>query len=163
MGDSPAELERGLRPRLLPRRITARYGGAPWIVPVFALLVLLTLVRSVLHIVLPDGGAESIATIALSGYSEAARGAVIHIFSLWGLSQLLLGAIYLIVLLRYRSLVPLMLLTMLVEYSARLLLGQLKPVETVGTAPGAIGNIVLPPVLVLIFVLSLIPRRTNHA
>jgi hypothetical protein len=125
----------------------------------FVLLTAMTVVRSVLHIVLPDGGAGSIATIPLDAFTEGGRAAVVHIFSLWGVSQLLLGAVYVIVLLRYRSLVPLMYLTALIEYSARLVLAQFKPVETLGTAPGAIGNLVLPPLLLVLFVFSLQARR----
>lgn len=34
-----------------------------------------------------------------------------------------------------------------------------KPIETVGTAPGAIGNIVLPVVALVMLILSLIPRK----
>ena len=60
---------------------------------------------------------------------------------------------------RYRSLIPLMWLFILFEWTGRLLLGWVKPFETAGTAPGAIGNLVIPPIALTMFVLSLRKQR----
>ena len=76
-------------------------------------------------------------------------------FALWGLSQLLVGRVYVAVLWRYKALIPLMYLLMLIEYGMRIVLGSLKPIETVGTAPGAIGNYVIVPLAAVMLVLSL--------
>ena len=107
---------------------------------------------------LPDGGAQSIATIPLDTFTVNGAAALIHLFGLWGLSQLLFGLLYAIVLWRYQSLIPLMYLFILMEYTGRLLLTFAKPFETNGTAPGAIGNYVLIPLALVMLILSLQER-----
>ena len=115
----------------------------------------MTVVRSLIHVFAPDGGAQTIATIPLDSFSNEGASAVILIFSLWGLSQLIMGMFYVIVGLRYKSLIPLMYLFILFEYVMRLILGVLKPIETTGTAPGAIINFIFPPLVIILFLLSL--------
>lgn len=73
----------------------------------------------------------------------------------------MLGLFYLVVLWRYQSLIPLMYLFLVVEYTVRLLLTFAKPLETVGTAPGAIGNYVIIPLALFMLVLALMPRRSR--
>jgi hypothetical protein len=90
----------------------------------------------------PDGGAQSIATIPLDNYSSAASNTVVAVFSLWGLSQLILGLLYLLSCFRYKSMIPLFYLLAALEYFVRFAyIGFFKPIETTGTAPGAIINI----------------------
>ena len=106
----------------------------------FALITLLTLIRSMIHIFSADGGAQSIATIPLDKYSPGASPTINLLFAFWGLSQLLMGFIFIVVSLRYRSLVPLMYILIFLEYGGRLLIGHWKPVATTATPPGEIGN-----------------------
>lgn len=144
--------------RLFPQSITNQYRGASLARWVFVLLMLVTIARSLAHVFLPDGGAQSIATIPLDTFTVNGAAAIIHLFGLWGLSQLLFGLLYVIVLWRYQSLIPLMYLFILVEYTGRLLLTFAKPFETNGTAPGAIGNYVLIPLALVMLILSLQER-----
>ena len=147
--------------KFFPQPVTNAYQGqavAKW---VFALATILTIARSLAHILLPDGGAQSIATIPLDEFTANGAATAVHLFALWGLSQLLLGLFYLIVLWRYQSLIPLMYLFIFVEYTVRLLLTFAKPLETHGTAPGAIGNYVIIPLALLMVVLALVPRRNR--
>jgi hypothetical protein len=60
---------------------------------------------------------------------------------------------------RYQSLIPLMWLFIFFEWTGRLLLGFYKPFETLGTAPGAIGNMVIPVVALIMLVLSMITKH----
>lgn len=141
--------------KLFPRQATNVYGGtavAKWF---FVLIVVVTIGRSLAHILLPDGGAQSIATIPLDEFTANGAAATVHLFALWGLSQLLMGLLYGVVLWRYQSLIPLMYLFVMVEYGARLLLTFAKPMETHGTAPGAIANYALLPLALLMLALSL--------
>ncbi len=71
-----------------------------WIIGVY--LVLIT-VRSLIHLLSPDGGAESIATIDTSVEGGAN---IIAIFGQWGAIQLLLAALLWVLLLRYRGRLP---------------------------------------------------------
>lgn len=112
----------------------------------FVLIVVFTLVgivRSLLHIFLPDGGAQLIATIPLDSFSEEAKAVVIGMFALWGLSQLLSSLVYIYILMKRKEWLPFAWFLLLIEYASRWLIGQFKPFETVQTAPGAIGNYVL--------------------
>ena len=111
----------------------------------FGLIFVFTLVgivRSLLHIFLPDGGAQLIATIPLDSFSEEAKAVVIGMFALWGLSQLLSSLVYIYILMKRKEWLPFAWLLLLIEYASRWLIGQFKPFETVQTAPGAIGNYV---------------------
>lgn len=141
--------------RLFPKPASNHYSGSPVALWVFASMTALTIARSLAHIFLPDGGAQSIATIPLSAFSSAAAAVVIGMFAQWGLTQLMFGLLYALVLWRYRSLVPLMWGFIFLEWTGRLLLGFYKPFETAGTAPGAIGNRIFPVLALLMLILSL--------
>jgi len=116
-----------------------------------AYLGLLT-IRSLIHFVAPDGGAETIATIDTSGEGGSN---IIAIFGQWGAIQLLLAALLWVLLLRYRGLTPLVVLVFLIEPVLRAVAGHLKPVEAVGTPPGAALNWVVVPVMAVLLIVSL--------
>jgi len=141
--------------RIFPKHISNQYTGSQIALWVFAVMTVLTVARSLAHIFLPDGGAQAIATIPLDAFSSAAAAVVIGMFAQWGLTQLMFGLLYALVLWRYRSLVPLMWAFIFFEWTGRLLLGFYKPFETTGTAPGAIGNRIFPLLALLILILSL--------
>ena len=147
---------------LFPRIVNNQYRGARIAKWVFVALTAMTIGRSLAHIFLPDGGAQSIATIPLDGYSPGASAVVIGMFAQWGLTQLMFGLLYVLVLWRYPSLIPLMWLFVLFEWTGRLLLGFVKPFETAGTAPGAIGNLVIPVLALAMLVLSLRKPKTDR-
>lgn len=109
--------------------------------------------RSLIHLLLPDGGAHSIATIDLA---VAGGPNIVALFGQWGAIQLLLAGLLWVLLLRYR-LVPLVLAVFAIEPCLRGFSGHLKPITTVGTAPGAEFNWVVLPVLVLLLLMSLCP------
>ena len=117
-------------------------------------IAIITIIRSLIHILAPDGGAQSIATIPLDEFTPNGAAAVVHLFALWGLSQLIVGLIYLAVIWRFPRLIPLMYLLLVLEYGVRLLLTAWKPFETSGTAPGAVGNYILLPVSFILFLIS---------
>ena len=151
-----ALLPTSLRPdpsRLLPEEATDYRGPriAAWIIGGF--LVLIT-VRSLIHLFSADGGAESIATIDTS---VEGGDNIIAIFGQWGAIQLLLAALLWVLLLRYRGLLPLIALVLLVEPLLRELSGRLKPIETMGTAPGAALNSAAIVVTALLLYLTLCP------
>ena len=103
-----------------------------------------------------DGGAQSIATIPLDTYSTAASATVIGIFALWGLSQLIIGFIYLASCLRYKALIPLLYILGIIEYGLRAFyISSDKSIETVGNALGETINAPLMIILTVILILSL--------
>lgn len=146
---------------ILPKTIDNNYKGRKIALYFFSLLTVVTIVRSLIHMFSPDGGAQSIATIPLDTYSAAAASTVILIFALWGLSQLLMGVVFAIVAIRYKSLIPLMYLFIITEYVFRIILGSLKPIVTTGVAPGEIANLILIPLALVLFFLSVYKPRSS--
>lgn len=69
--------------RLFPRDLSCGYTGHSIAKYVFYLVTAVTIIRSLIHMLTADGGAQSIATIPLNSYGEAAAAAVIHVFALW--------------------------------------------------------------------------------
>ena len=122
---------------------------AYWITSI--LLVVIT-GRSLVHLFSPDGGAHSIATIDTR---VAGGDNIIAIFGQWGASQLLLVGALWVLLLRYRGLVPFILCVLLLEPFLRALSGHLKPIVTLGTAPGASLNWFVFPVVAATLYLAL--------
>jgi hypothetical protein len=121
----------------------------------FYLLVLTAIiwtVRSCIHVYSPDGGAGSIAgmDLAVTGANE-----VIFAFALWGAEQLIYSLLQWIVILRYRSLVPLMWGVQLLETLGRMLVGRLKPVTFAHTPPGEIGNYIYVILATLMLALAI--------
>lgn len=150
--------------RLLPKTIDNAYRGHPLALWVFVPITSMTLWRSLVHMFRADGGAESIATIPLGGYPEGAATAVVVIFALWGLSQLLMGFAYVAVLLRYRAFLPFMYLLLLLEYVGRMGLGLWKgPIETLSTPPGASLNLVMIATASVMLLLSLRAHGRSEA
>lgn len=124
-----------------------------------AYLVAIT-VRSLIHLLAPDGGAHSIATVDIS---VAGGSNIVALFGQWGAIQLLLAALLWVLLVRYRGLTPLVLVVFLFEPLLRGLAGHLKPLSTVGTAPGAALNWVVVPVVAVAIWISLCVDRGPHA
>jgi hypothetical protein len=139
---------------ILPAKADNSIRGQRMTVYVFALIAIVSVVRSCIHILSPDGGAGSIAGMDLK---VSGASGIIFAFALWGSSQFLYGLIQLAVAFRYRSLVPAMYFLLLLEALLRMLVGYLKPVTFAHTPPGAIGNYVLLPLSLLMLALSLWP------
>jgi hypothetical protein len=144
-----------------PRQADNKITFSKTVLVVFYAITLMTLVRSLIHVFALDGGANSIATIITFSGNPDPNLVIYFVFSLWGLSQLLMGLFYVVVSLRYRNLIPLMLVLIWIEYAMRIVIGRvLKPLSDVyfiGTAPGEIGNyffVVMVPLLLIFLVLS---------
>jgi hypothetical protein len=137
---------------LLPAKIDNIICGTKIPFYIFALYAIISTVRSCIHLLSPDGGAGSIA-----GMDLAVTGAdgIIFAFALWGSSQLLFAIIQLLVVFRYKSLVPFMYLMLILETLLRKLVGTMKPVTFAHTPPGAISNQIILPLAALMLVWSL--------
>jgi len=79
---------------------------------------------------------------------------------MWGLSQLLTGFFFIIIYLRYQNLIGFCYLILIIEYAGRSTLGFFKPVIAMHAPPGAIGNRILVPLSILMFILSImVPKK----
>lgn len=152
---------------IFPQNATNNSNIGKFNIAIFGLITTITILRSIAHIFLPDGGANSIATIIKFNGTPNPNNVIFFIFALWGLSQLLIGFVYLVILLKYRNLIPLMWFLIFVEYTMRIIIGRfLKPLTDeyfTGTAPGEIGNYMLAPIAVIMLALSIwtVKKRKN--
>ena len=133
-----------------------KYNGPKWIYYMWWVITIVTLGRSVAHIVLPDGGAMSIATIPLDQYSLEAQEAIITMFALWGLSQLVVGLVYVAVLLYKPNYIPFISFLLVLEYAFRSGLSLFKtPLPAVDTPPGAYVSLPLLLIGIVLVIVSL--------
>lgn len=144
---------------LLPARADNTVQGMKLPVYVFTVIAGISTVRSLIHLLAPDGGAGSIAGINLA---KAGQSGTIFGFGLWGSSQLLYALVQLVVASRYRSLVPLMYMLLILETLLRIFVGRTKPVPLTRTPPGATGNVLILPLATGMLSLSLASARRQR-
>lgn len=120
--------------RLLPERVDNRYRGHAAALWFFAPITLMKVGVSLLHIFRADGGAQSISTIPLDAYPAGAAQNVIGLFARMGVEQLMLGLLFVVVLLRYRALIPLMYVLLVASYVAKEGVAYAKPLALAGTS-----------------------------
>jgi hypothetical protein len=137
---------------LFPAQADNTIRGSKWPQYLFILVAAIGLVRSCIHIFSPDGGAGSIAgmNLAVTGANE-----VIFAFALWGAEQLLYDLLQWVVILRYRSLIPMMWGVQFLETLGRMLVGRIKPVTFAHTPPGAYQNYIYLALAMLMLMLAL--------
>jgi hypothetical protein len=131
------------------------YRGSKTAFYFLVVIAIASTIRSLIHILAPDGGAYSIAGINI----EVEGGTnIVAMFAQWGASQLILALIYWLVIIKYRFLVPAMIAVVFLEQVLRIAAGQLKPVEVAASPPGEIGSYLLLPLALIFFYLSMRER-----
>ena len=150
--------ERTVLSRILPARIDNRYRGHVLALWLFVPVALQRVALGLTHLLKADGGAQSISTIPLDTYPPAAAQNLIGLFARMGLEQLLFGALCLLVLLRYRALIPLMYLLIVVHYLTSRVIGQVKPLVLAGTSGARTPLLIIAILCGVGLVLSLIGR-----
>lgn len=157
---APERSAAGPLARLLPPSSNAQYAGSPYAPRLLALFGVLTVVPGAIHSFLPDGGAGTIAGLDLSACGQI----VVALFRWAGATQIVFGCLMLLAAFRYRTLVPLVLLLLIVERS-------LHAWHAWGGAPPASGHrppehyavLAFLPLMVLALVLSLRDARAGTA
>jgi hypothetical protein len=144
--------------RILPARIDNRYRGHVVALWLFVPVALQRVALGLTHLLRSDGGAQSISTIPLDTYPASAAQNVIGLFARMGLEQLFFGLLCLLVLLRYRALIPLMYLLIVAHYLASRVVGQAKPLALAGTSGARTPMLVIAMLCALGLVLSLSGR-----
>lgn len=149
--------------RLLPRHIDNTYHGhklAQWL---FALIVLMKSAVSINSIFNGYSVAVSADGIPLDTFTPAGTQAVVSAFAAWGLAQLVICLLCLLVLARYRAMLPFMFALLLLEHLSRRLLFRVMPIVRTGTPPGFYVNLILLTLMVFGLVLSLRRRDGRRA
>ncbi len=121
-------------------------------------LTTITTLRSLAHIFLPDGGANSIAGLDVS---VAGGNNLIAMFAQWGYTQLLLSVMMWGVIIFARNLLPFALLVQTLDWGGRILIGLMKPIEVASAPPGEIGSYFLWPLCLLALWFSL-PKKASE-
>lgn len=145
--------------QLLPQRIDNSYRGHKLALWLFGLIVLMKTAMSVNSILLGHKVATSADGIPLDTFPPAAAQTVLSLFAIWGLAHFMICLLCILVLFRYRALVPFMFLFLLLEHLGRKLILYFIPIGRSGTPPGSYVNLILLGAMVLGLVLSL--RRKN--
>src|SRR5262249_36783828 len=149
---------RGILSRLLPQRADNAYRGHTLALWLLALLLLMKSGIGVKSIFFGYRVATRADGIPLETFTPAGAQAVVSMFALWGLSQLMLCLLGILVLVRYRSMVPLVLALVLLEHLGRKLILQFMPIATAGSPPGFYVNLALFTVEIVALALSLRSR-----
>jgi hypothetical protein len=148
--------------KLLPQRIDNRYSGSKIALWLFGLIVFVHILQSVLVIVNGYSIAQSADGIPLETYPAAAAQTILAIFTLATLRRLIISLICAVVLLRYRSAVPLMFVVLGLNYLGGQLILQFVPIVRVGTPPGVVMNLIMFVLTIVGLALSLWRRGGSH-
>jgi hypothetical protein len=157
--------------RLFPKQIDNTYRGyqlAIWLyVPIVIVKLLMGLNVSGMNPWIANRYiAENADSIPLASYGAEAASTVMFLFASWGLALFVLSLLGVVVLIRYRAMIPLMFLLLSIEQIGRKGISLVNPVvravETGGISPGVLINWGLTAVLVIGLVLSLAGPRKAH-
>jgi hypothetical protein len=145
--------------KILPRSLDNDYRGyriALW------LLGIVLAVRAFQSVMIIFNGYNTVVGadgIPLDTYAPDAAQNVLALFAMTSLWRLVISLLGLVVLLRYRSAVPLMFAFLLIHFVAVQILTRFLPLVRVGNPPGTTVNLVISGLLVVGFAMSLMPRR----
>ena len=144
-----------LTDRLLPQRGDNTYRGHKSALWLFALVVVIKVAMSLNSIFNGYVVASSADGIPLDTFPSAAAQTVVALFAIWGLAHLMICLLCILVLVRYRSIVPFMFAFLLLENLSRKLLLQFVPMVRTGTPPGFYLNLGLLTLMIVGLALSL--------
>jgi hypothetical protein len=145
--------------RILPRSLDNSYRGQKLALWLFGLLVLM---KSVIGLNSIFNGAAVMTTadgIALTTYPAAAAQNLVALWALIGLAHIVMGVLGVLVLVRYRGMVPLMFVLLLLQHLGGRLVLQFHPIVRTGAPPASVINLIFLTLMVLGLGLSLWPRR----
>jgi hypothetical protein len=140
---------------LLPQRADNAYRGhgiAPW---VFGLVLVAQLGQGLMSIFNGRFVATSPDGIPLEAYGTAATQTIVALLALLGLLHVVVCSIGVLVLFRYRTLIPLMFVLFTLEYLGRRAILLLLPIPRSGAPSGAIVNGVLLALMIAGLALAL--------
>ena len=145
--------------QLLPETIDNTYSGRGAALWIFALLLLMKLIMSVNTIFNGRNVASDADGIPIDDYSDAAAQTILAMFAIAAFAHLMITLAGILVLVRYRSAVPMMFALFLIEHLGRRLLLQFVPIVRVGSPPAHAVNLWLVGVMISGLALSLWAKR----
>jgi putative Mn2+ efflux pump MntP len=146
---------------LLPRRADNEYRGRKVALWIFGLVVFVKIAMGMNSTFNGRSVAGTADGIPLESYTPAGAQAFVTVFALLGIAHVVLGLLCVLVLVRYRALVPLMFAVLLLEHLGKRAIHQWMPIERTGTPPGTVINLALLALTVVGLALSLWSRRVR--
>ena len=140
--------------KILPSELSS-FAGYRIVRIATSALILITVVRSSIHLFATDGGANSIAGIDIS---VEGGDNIIAIFHQWGATQLILAVFLSLLFIRYPGMTPLILLTLAADPVMRAVAGHMKTLTSDGPPPGESLNGPAFIVLTVLFIASLLEK-----
>ena len=146
-----------MRNQILPEN-PREYRGFGVVRLITLAFLLIVVVRSVIHLFTPDGGAESIAGIdtSVSGGNN-----IIALFHQWGAIQLLLVGLMLVLFFAYKGFTPLVIFFLALDAPMRALAGMMGKIESSHTPPGEALNWPAFFLLLILFIVSLLKAKSK--
>lgn len=144
--------------RIFPACLDNRYRGHRLALWLFVPIAFQKVAASLTHLLKADGGAQSISTIPLDTYSPSAAQNVVGLFARMGLEQLALASLLVIVLARYRAMIPLLYVLIVAQYLGSRVLSEVKPLVLAGTSGASTPALVIAILSASGLILSLIGR-----
>lgn len=146
--------------QLLPPHADNAYRGQKTALGFFAVVIFMRTTMSLNGIFNSYEVARKADGIPLDTYTTAAAQSVVSLFALLGLANLMVYLICIVVLIRYRRLVPLMFAILLLQYLGGRLVHMLHPITMTGTPIGFYMNLALAALMIAGLTMSLRAART---
>ena len=144
--------------QVFPQRIDNTYRGHPLAVWLFIPVVVLKTGIALATIFNGRAAAQSADGIPLDSFGAGGAEAVVALFAIWGLAQLVFSVLGVLALTRYRAMIPFLFVLLLLEHLARRWILLVKPIARTGTPPGIYVNLVILVLMIVGLVLSLWSR-----
>jgi hypothetical protein len=147
----------------LPGRADNAYRGQKLALGLLAVVVFMKLAMGLNTIFNGPSVLRSADGIPVDTYPPGAAQVVVSLFALLGLSHVVIGIFGLLILIRYRALVPLAFGLLLLEHLGKRLILHFLPIARVGRPPGTAINLVILALIVVGLALSLWKRSGSAA
>ncbi len=149
--------------QLLPQRIDNTYRGHRLGLWLFALVVFLRVTMSLNSVLNGRSVVRSADGIPIDTYAPAAAQTIVSLFALLGFATLVICLLAILVLARYRAMVPLMLALLLLQSLGGRLILWFLPIGRAGTPAGVYVNLALLALMIAGLALSLWTRGEREA
>jgi hypothetical protein len=145
--------------RVLPTTIDNTYRGHKLGLWIFGLIAVMRLVIGINSIFNGWNVLTSADGIPLDTYPSGAAQSMVSLWALLGLSRVVLSVLCLVVLVRYRGLVPFLFVLFLLQHLSGELIARFLPLARTGAPPASAINFTFLALIILGLVLSLWRRR----
>lgn len=145
---------------LLPQRADNSYRGHKAALGLFGVLLLMKAGISLGSIFNGHEAATSADGIPIDTYTPAGAQTVVALFAILGMANLVICLVGVLVLIRYRNLIPFMFTLFLVQQASRYLILHFLPIVRTGTPPGSAINFAILGALIVGLALSLWELRS---